>query len=116
MSTARKIDVLSVETVSTSCLVGFGVECTRLNFDMSTNIPSYKPAYEDFQCYAANCVDNLTNKDQEVEEFDCGLNDVDDAIPYTDPYHEFMRRELSPVQVLVFKTNLYLLLKVIWDE
>jgi hypothetical protein len=83
MSRARKIDV-SVETVSTSRLVGDGVESARLNFDLSTNAPSYKP-YEDFQCYAANNVDNRTNKDQQVEELDSGLNDV---VPYTDRYHE----------------------------
>ncbi len=39
MSRARKINV-SVETLSTSRLVGYGVESTRLNFDMSTNAPS----------------------------------------------------------------------------
>lgn len=36
------IDV-SVETVSTSRLVGYGVESTRLDFDMNTNVPLYAP-------------------------------------------------------------------------
>jgi hypothetical protein len=81
-----KIDV-SVELVSMFHLVGYGVEYTRLNLDMNTNASLYKP-YEDFQGYAANSADNLTNKDQEVEKFDHGLNDVDDAVPYTNLYHE----------------------------
>ena len=33
---------------------------------MNTNAPLYKP-HEEFHCYAANSVDNLTNKDQEVK-------------------------------------------------
>jgi hypothetical protein len=87
MSRARKIDVI-VETVSTSRLVGYGVESTRLNFDMNTDVLSYEAPYEDFQCYAANGVDDLRNKDHQVEEFDHGRNDVDDVVPCTDPYHE----------------------------
>ena len=85
MSRARKIDG-SVETVSTSRLVGYGVESTRLNFDMNTDVPLYGP-YGDFQCFATNGVDDLTDKDHQVEEDDYGLNDVDD-VPNTNPYHE----------------------------
>ena len=65
MSRARKIDV-SVETVSMSFLIGFGVQCTLLDFDMNTNAPSYLP-YEDFQCYGANTINNLTNKDPRID-------------------------------------------------
>jgi hypothetical protein len=87
MSRARKIDV-SVETVSTSRLVGYGVESTRLNFDTNTNAPLYKP-YKDFQCYAANSND-LTSKDHQVEEYDhAGQDDVDD-VPYNNPYYEYL--------------------------
>ena len=87
MSRARKIDV-SVETVSTSRLVGYGVESTRLNFDMNTDVPSYGP-YEDLQCNVTNGVNDLTNKDYQVEDFDHGLSNIDDEdMPNTDSYHE----------------------------
>ena len=77
MSRARKVDV-SVQTGSILRLVGCGVESTRLNFDMNgTNVPSYEP-YEDFQCHAADAVDDLMNE----------LNNVDDVVPNTDPYNE----------------------------
>jgi hypothetical protein len=86
MSRARKIDV-SVETVSTSRLVGYGVESTRLNFDMNTDVPSYGP-YEDLQCNVTNGLNDLTNKDHQVEEFDHGLSNIDEDMPNTDSYHE----------------------------
>ena len=68
-----------METVSLSPrLVGYGIESTRLNFDMNTAVPLYRP-YEDLQCNVTNGVNDLTNTDYQGELLDHGLNNIVDA-------------------------------------
>ncbi len=84
-----------IETINASRRQAYGVQCTRLNYEMNAEFPLYAPAYKEFQYDTANDFDaddtlELNDMYSQLDGFAssiCGLENVSPSV-----YHGIMER------------------------
>ena len=76
-----------IEAINSTRRQAYGVQCTRLNYEMNAKFPLYAPSYKEFQYDTANDFDaddtlELDNMYSQLDGFASSISGLENVSPF----------------------------------